>query len=193
MYIFQRKRANLYGQRKLRNFLNYQRKFYFLRLFILVHLNYSRQFEVYCDASSFRVGAMLAQVDRAITYVSRILNSVEWYYSITQRKCLTVICALNKFSCNFNGLPVNTITNYLALTKLTNGKSFSVRITCWSLKLAGYTSDVEHRDGKKMSLLILYLITHSNAWRLCKSLCFGRRWSGDQGTFDSKAKGISWI
>lgn len=40
------------------------------------------------------------------------------------------------------------ITDHSALTKLMNGKGLSSRKVCWSLKLAEYNVDIEHRAGK---------------------------------------------
>lgn len=69
---------------------------------VLAYPGCSSQFELYCDATSVGVGAMLAQKGRPIAFGSRIFNTAERNYSITERECLVVIWALNKLRCFFH-------------------------------------------------------------------------------------------
>lgn len=59
------------------------------------------QFELYTDARSVRLGAMLEE-GKAIAYASRILYSVERNYARTEKECLAAIWALKKFRPYFN-------------------------------------------------------------------------------------------
>lgn len=54
------------------------------------------QFELYKFASSFGLDAIPAQKTTAIAYESRIVNSAERNYAISEQECLGVIWALEK-------------------------------------------------------------------------------------------------
>ncbi|GFY09954.1 retrovirus-related Pol polyprotein from transposon 17.6 [Trichonephila clavipes] len=84
---------------------------------------------------------------KPIAFASRTLNKAERNYTVTERECLAVIWALNKFKTYFGPLPVKVITDHAALTKLTNGKNLSSRMIRWALKLSEFNIEWEHRPG----------------------------------------------
>ncbi|GFX70908.1 retrovirus-related Pol polyprotein from transposon 297 [Trichonephila clavipes] len=77
--------------------------------------NFQEQFNLFTDASGVRIGAVLNQNQRPIAFVSRTLNKAERNYTVTERECLAVIWALNKFWTYFGALPVKLITDHAAL------------------------------------------------------------------------------
>ncbi|GFT03298.1 retrovirus-related Pol polyprotein from transposon 17.6 [Trichonephila clavipes] len=109
--------------------------------------NFSEQFNLFTDASGVGIGAVLQQNQKPIAFASRTLNKAERNYTVTERECLAVIWALNKFKTYFGPLPVKVITDHSALTKLTNGKNMSSRIIRWALKLSEFNIEWEHRPG----------------------------------------------
>ncbi|GFX89760.1 uncharacterized protein TNCV_3711921 [Trichonephila clavipes] len=52
------------------------------------------------------IGAVLNQKHRPIAFASRTLSKVKRNYTVTERECLAVIWALNKFKTYFGSLPV---------------------------------------------------------------------------------------
>ncbi|GFX03400.1 retrovirus-related Pol polyprotein from transposon opus [Trichonephila clavipes] len=109
--------------------------------------DFNKPFELFTDASSIRIGAVLIQEQRSIAFALRTLNSAEKNYTVTERECLAVIWALNKF-CTYPGqLPVKVITDHAALTRLTHGKNLSSRMIRWVLRLAEINVEWEHRPG----------------------------------------------
>ncbi|GFS60368.1 retrovirus-related Pol polyprotein from transposon 17.6 [Trichonephila clavipes] len=110
-------------------------------------LNFQEQFNIFTDASGFGIGAVLNQNHRPIAFASRTLNKAERNYTVTESECLEVMWALNKLKTYFGSLPVNVITDHVALTKLTNGKNLSSRMIRWALKLSEFNIALEHRPG----------------------------------------------
>ncbi|GFW35846.1 transposon Tf2-11 polyprotein [Trichonephila clavipes] len=111
------------------------------------HLDHLTQFNLFTDASGVGIGAVLQQNQKPIAFASRTLNKAERNYTVTERECLAVIWALNKFKTYFGTLPVKVITDHAALTKLTNGKNLSSRMIRWALKLSEFNIEWEHRPG----------------------------------------------
>ncbi|GFX36194.1 retrovirus-related Pol polyprotein from transposon opus [Trichonephila clavipes] len=109
--------------------------------------NFQEQFNLFTDASGVRIGAVLNENHKPIAFASRTLNKAERNYTVTERECLVVIWALNKFRTYFGTLPVKVITNHTALTKLTNGKNLSSRMIRWALELSEFNIEWEHRPG----------------------------------------------
>ncbi|GFX10531.1 retrovirus-related Pol polyprotein from transposon 297 [Trichonephila clavipes] len=112
--------------------------------------NFQEQFNLFTDASGVRIGAVLNQNHRPIAFASRTLKKAERNYTVTERECLSVIWALNKFKIYFGSLPVKVITDHTALAKLTNGKNLSNRMIRWALK-----NPVGNMDGSQISCAAL--------------------------------------
>ncbi|GFW62200.1 retrovirus-related Pol polyprotein from transposon gypsy [Trichonephila clavipes] len=67
--------------------------------------NFQEPFNLFTDASVVGIGAVLNQKHRPIAFASRTLNKAERNYTVTERECLAVIWALNKFKTYFESLP----------------------------------------------------------------------------------------
>ncbi len=51
---------------------------------VLAYLNFSKPFEIYTDASSTQLGAVITQDNRPIAFVSRKLSKTQQKYSVTE-------------------------------------------------------------------------------------------------------------
>ncbi|GFW10511.1 retrovirus-related Pol polyprotein from transposon 17.6 [Trichonephila clavipes] len=109
--------------------------------------NFIEQFNLFTVASGVGIGAVLNQNHSPIAFAFRTLNKAERNYAVTERECLAVIWALNKFKTYFGSLLVKVITDHEALTMLTNGKNLSSRMIRWALKLSQFNIEWEHRPG----------------------------------------------
>ncbi|GFW52119.1 retrovirus-related Pol polyprotein from transposon opus [Trichonephila clavipes] len=98
------------------------------------------------------VGAVLNQEQRPVVFASRTLSAAERNYTVTERKCLAVVWALNKFRTYLGSLPIKVITDHAALTHLMTGKNLSNRMIRWGLKLAEFNIEWEHRPGTQNAI-----------------------------------------
>ncbi|GFV62912.1 retrovirus-related Pol polyprotein from transposon opus [Trichonephila clavipes] len=98
-------------------------------------------------ASSIGVLAVLNQDQTQVVFASRTLSAAERNYTVTERECLAVVWALNKFRTYFGSLPIKVTTDHAALTHLMNGKDLSNKMIRWALNLAEFNIEWEHRPS----------------------------------------------
>ncbi|GFU72507.1 retrovirus-related Pol polyprotein from transposon opus [Trichonephila clavipes] len=116
--------------------------------------DFKKPFELFTDASSIGVGAVLNQEQRPVVFASRTLSAAEMNYTVTEREreCLAVVWALNKFRTYLGSLPIKVITDHAALTHLTTGKNLSNRMSIWALKLGEFNLEWEHRPATQNTI-----------------------------------------
>ncbi|GFX71021.1 transposon Tf2-6 polyprotein [Trichonephila clavipes] len=119
---------------------------------VLKFPDFKKPFELFTDASSIGVGAVLNQEQRPVVFAFRTLSAAERNYTVTERECLAVVWALNKFRTYLGSLPIKVITHHAALTHLTTGKNLSNRMIRWALKLAEFSIEWEHRSGTQNTI-----------------------------------------
>ncbi|GFW70906.1 retrovirus-related Pol polyprotein from transposon 17.6 [Trichonephila clavipes] len=112
---------------------------------VLKFPDFKTLFELFTDASSIVVEVVLNQEQRPVVFASRTLSAAERNYTVTERECLAVVWALNKFRTYLGSLPIKVITDHAASIYLTTGKNLSNRMIRWALKLAGFNIEWEHR------------------------------------------------
>ncbi|GFW44400.1 retrovirus-related Pol polyprotein from transposon 17.6 [Trichonephila clavipes] len=115
--------------------------------------DFKTPFEIFTDAISIGVGAVPNQEQKPVAFASRTLSNAERNYTVTERKCLAVVWALNKFRTYLASLPIKVITDHAALTRLKNSKNLSSRMIRWVLKLAEFNIEWKHRLELKMRWL----------------------------------------
>ncbi|GFT76245.1 retrovirus-related Pol polyprotein from transposon gypsy [Trichonephila clavipes] len=119
---------------------------------VLKFPDFKKPFKLFTDSSSTGVGAVLNQEQRPVVFASRTLSAAERNYTVTERECLAVVWALNKFRTYLGSLPIKVITDHAALTHLTTGKNLSNRMIRWALKLAEFNIEWEHRPGTQNTI-----------------------------------------
>jgi hypothetical protein len=120
---------------------------------VLACPDFEKPFTIACDASGVGLGAVLSQStdegEVVIAYASRTLTKNEMNFSATERECLSVIFAVEKFRPYVEGTHFTVITDHYSLLWLQNLKDPQGRLARWALRLQGYDYTLVHRKGKE--------------------------------------------
>lgn len=120
---------------------------------ILTCPDFTKPFTISCDASGVGVGAVLSQEsdlgEVVVAYASRTLSRQEQNYSTTERECLAVIWAVERFRPYVEGTKFKVITDHYSLLWLNNLKDPQGRLARWALRLQPYDFELIHRKGKE--------------------------------------------
>ncbi|CAM8968712.1 unnamed protein product [Rhodiola kirilowii] len=112
--------------------------------------DWSKGFEIMCDASDYAVGAVLRQRDErkpvVIYYASRTLDAAQRNYSTTEKELLAMVFALEKFRSYLLGTKVIVFSDHAAIRYLVTKKEAKPRLIRWILLLQEF--DVEIKDKK---------------------------------------------
>ena len=120
---------------------------------ILAIARMDKPFKIYCDASGFAIGGILAQDDddgkeHVVEYFSRCLKGAEVHYAITEKECLAVVASVVKFKPYVYGEKFEIITDHAALKWLsTLGETGTGRLVRWALYLQAFDYQIKHRPG----------------------------------------------
>ncbi len=64
---------------------------------VLAYLDFLKPFEIYMDASSTQLGALITQDNRPIAFFSRKLSKTQQKYSVTEIELLVIVKTLKEF------------------------------------------------------------------------------------------------
>ena len=103
------------------------------------------------DASDVGLGAVLLQeiegIERVLEFASRVLTPAEQNYSVTERECLAVVWAIEKFRQYIDGYEFKVVTDHISLRWLCQMKNPTSRLARWALELQGHKFTIEHCKG----------------------------------------------
>ena len=120
---------------------------------VLAHPNWDVPFEIYADCSPSSIGACLMQMDsdgnrRAISYLSKSLNTAQMNYAQHEREALSLLYAVETWRSYIFGSRTTVYTDSKAVEFLIKPTSkYSGRLLRWLIRFSEFDVDVLHRRG----------------------------------------------
>lgn len=120
---------------------------------VLANPDFTMPFIIESDASDVAVGAVLVQIQegirRPIAFFSRKLSASQKKYAPTEKECLGVLMAIEKFRHFVEGSKFTVITDAQSLIWLSriSAEGGSAKLIRWALKLQQYDFNLQYRKG----------------------------------------------
>jgi hypothetical protein len=114
---------------------------------ILVLPDFSKTFQVRCDASGFAIGAVLSQDDRPIAYFSEKLNEAKIKYSTYDKEFYAVIQALKKWRHYLVPKEFVLYSDNHALQFVTQQEKLNQKHAKWVEFMQNFTFVIKHISG----------------------------------------------
>jgi hypothetical protein len=113
---------------------------------VLAYPDYSKVFEMYTDASSKQLGAVITQDNRPIAFFSRKLSDTQCKYSITEIELLAIVETLKEFKGMLWGQNIKVFTDLANLVRDALGLT-SDQVYQWRLLLEEYGPTIVYIKG----------------------------------------------
>jgi hypothetical protein len=113
---------------------------------VLAYPDYSKVFEIYTDASSKQLGAVITQGNRPIAFFSRKLSDTQHKYSIIKIELLAIVETLKEFKGMLRGQNIKVFTDHANLMRDALGLT-SDRVYQWRLLLEEYGPKIIYIKG----------------------------------------------
>jgi hypothetical protein len=115
---------------------------------VLVQLDNSKPFEVFCDASGTGLGCVLMQEGRVIAYASRALRPHELNYPTHDLELAAVVHALKIWRHYLMGSRCNIFTDHKSLKYIFTQLELNMRQRRWLEFIKDYDQEVHYHPGK---------------------------------------------
>nr|XP_047122938.1 uncharacterized protein LOC124806248 [Hydra vulgaris] len=121
---------------------------------VLAFYDPCKEVQLITDASNHAIGGILLQKEgtwsKPICYISRSLTAAELKYSITEKKALALVWAIQKLHLYLYGKNFKVIVDHKPLKFIfASGSKLNARIARWQIKLQAYDFDVIHQKGEE--------------------------------------------
>jgi hypothetical protein len=113
---------------------------------VLSYSYFNKVFEIYTDASSKQLGAVITQDNKHIMFFSRKLSDTQHKYSITKIELLAIVKTLKEFKGMLWGQQIKAFTDHANLMRDALGLT-SDRVYRWRLLLEEYRPEIVYIKG----------------------------------------------
>ncbi len=113
---------------------------------VLAYPDCLKPLEIYTEASSTQLGAVITQVNRHIAFFSRKLSKTQQKYSVTEIELLAIVETLKEFKGMLWGHDIKVYTDHKNLTRDALGLT-SDRVYRWQLLLEDYAPKIIYIKG----------------------------------------------
>jgi hypothetical protein len=113
---------------------------------VLAYPDYSKVFEIFTNASSKQLGAVITQENRPIVFFSWKLSTMQRKYSITKIELLVIVETLKEFKGMLWGQSIKVYTDHANLIRDALGMT-SNHAYRWRLLLEEYTPEIVYIKG----------------------------------------------
>jgi hypothetical protein len=108
---------------------------------VLAYPDFTQPFEIYTDASTMHLGAVITQGNRPIAFFSKKLSEAQNKYSAAKIELLAIVETLKEFQGMLWGKTIKVYTDHKNLTRDTSGL-ISDKIYHWQLFLEGFAPKI---------------------------------------------------
>ncbi len=112
----------------------------------MAYPDYSKVFEIYTDASSKQLGAVITQDNRLIAFFSWKPSDTQSKYSITEIELLAIVKTLKEFKGMLWGQNIKVFTDHANLMRVSLGLT-SDQVYQWRLLLKEYGPKIVYIKG----------------------------------------------
>ncbi len=113
---------------------------------MLAYPDFLKPFEIYTDASTKQLGAVITQENRPIAFFSWKLSGAQSKYTVTKLELLAIVETLKEFNGMLSGQRINVYTDHKNLTQDGLGLT-SDRVTGWRVLLEEYAPEIIYIKG----------------------------------------------
>uniref|UniRef100_A0A158P4I8 RNA-directed DNA polymerase n=1 Tax=Tetranychus urticae TaxID=32264 RepID=A0A158P4I8_TETUR len=120
---------------------------------VLAHYDPIKETQLRVDASGYGLGAILLQKDdngfHPICYASRLLRGAELNYPVSDKECLAIVWAVQKFRVYLEGIHFVVVTDHCALCHIHSKKQLPSRLQRYAMALQSFDFTVQYKSGTK--------------------------------------------
>jgi hypothetical protein len=113
---------------------------------MLAYPDYSDVFEIFTDASTRQLGAVITQKGRPIAFFSRKLSTAQQKYTVTEQELLSIVECLKEFRGMLWGQRIKVYTDHQNLIRDALGLD-SNRVFRWRILLEEYNPEIVYIKG----------------------------------------------
>jgi hypothetical protein len=113
---------------------------------VLAYPDFMKPFEIYTNAPTKQLGAVVTQENRPIVFFSRKLSGAQSKYTVTKLELLAIVETLKEFNGVLWGQRINVCTDHKNLTQDGLGLT-SDRVTHWRILLEEYAPEIIYIKG----------------------------------------------